>query len=206
MPCKLLSTFVCFGCCQDGVSIYSGALVDPPGKEAGRPYDPDPSRLIGSAIQPNFGGCLTPTLHLRGGESVGETAEPYGKIEGPCCFGGWSEMCCNFNFQVSSFNGPAKAGDLGLITKRKPASLAGAFVELASDADVYTIQFNDKADLTPSQKITILAGQVLADYMFFDGNTEKCSQDDNFVYCYCCYFSCIGAICPIYICIPKKSN
>ncbi len=99
---------------------------------------------------------------------------------------------------------PTKAGDVALITKKKPASLAAAFVELASDADVYSIVFNKSANLTASQKVTILAGQLLADYMFFDGNTEKCSQDDNARYCYCCYFSCIGKLCPIYIAIPRN--
>jgi hypothetical protein len=36
------------------------------------------------------------------------------------------------------------------------------------------------------------------------GNTEKCSQDDNFIYCYCCYYSLLGAVCPCYIAIPKN--
>jgi hypothetical protein len=42
--------------------------------------------------------------------------------------------------------------------------------------------------------------------LFGTGNTEKCSQDDNFVYCYCCYFSLIGAICPVYVAIPKNTG
>jgi hypothetical protein len=160
---------------------------------------------VGSAVQPNYGGWIRPTIHLRG-EGEKEDAQPFAKIEGPLCFGGWSEMCCNFQFFVSQFMSPTKAGDVALITKKKPASLAAAFVELASDADVYSIVFNESANLTASQKITILAGQLLADYMFFDGNTEKCSQDDSAVYCYCCYFSCIGKLCPIYIAIPKNSG
>lgn len=36
------------------------------------------------------------------------------------------------------------------------------------------------------------------------GNTEKCNQDDDFIYCYLCYFSFIGKICPCYVAIPKK--
>jgi hypothetical protein len=204
-PCKWLSTFVCFGCCQDGMEVYAGPLQDEEGKDIGRPFNLDQSRLIGSATQPNYGGFVTPTLHLRG-EGQKEDAEPFAKIEGPCCFGGWSEMCCNFQFFVSKFTSDKKSGDIAMIEKKKPASAAGALIELMSDADVYTIKFNESANLTPSQKVTILAGQLLADYMFFDGNTEKCSQDDNAVYCYCCYFSCIGAICPIYIAIPKNSG
>lgn len=205
MPCKWLSTFVCFHCCQDGVSVYAGAVEDDPKGEKGRPGLGDPNHLIGSVIQPNFGGWVIPTLEMRG-EGQDETATPFGKIEGPCCFGGWSEMCCDFRFTVSNFASPSKTGDLAFIIKKKPQSLAGGLRQLFSDADVYHIEFNGGANLTASQKATVLAGQLLADYMFFDGNTEKCKNTDDAIYCYCCYFSCIGYLCPIYIAIPKNSN
>lgn len=82
---------------------------------------------------------------------------------------------------------------------------AGMVRELVSDADVYSIEFKD-TQLDASKKATVLMGLLLADYMFFDGNTEKCSQDDSAVYCYCCYFSCLGKICPVYIAIPKNNG
>jgi hypothetical protein len=206
-PCKLLSSFVCFECCQDGMHIYADAIQNPPeGQEIGRPVPgTDTSKLIGSVIQPVYGGWFTPTLHLRG-EGALDTDVPFGKIEGPCFFGGWSECCCDFQFQTSHFNSAKRTGDVALITKKKPASLAGAFVELFSDADVYTIKFNEEAKLSAAEKTTVMAGQLLADYMFFDGNTEKCSQDEDAIYCYCCYYSCIGAICPCYIAIPKNAG
>jgi len=166
-PCKWLSTFVCFDCCRDGVHVYAGSVEDEPDKEKGRPYNLNPDRLIGSAIQPLYGGCCIPTLHLRG--KGADTDEPYGKVEGPCFFGGWSEMCCEFRFFTSSFNSPTKTGDLAIITKKKPSSLAAAFVELVSDSDVYGIEFKPDAKLTNEQKIGILSAQLLADYMFFDG-------------------------------------
>ena len=202
-PCKCLNTFVCFSCCQDGLHIYAGDIPNDP-KELGRFEQLPTEKLIGSAIQPNFGGCCTPTLHLFGPQTE-EKPEPFGKIEGPCIFGGWSEMFCNFNFFVSNFKSPGKSGDLGLIVKEKPKSAANALQELISDADNYSIHFSG-LDLTPEQKVTILGGQLLADYMFFDGNTEKCKQEGDTTTCYLCYCSIIGAIIPCQCSISSNSN
>ncbi len=91
-----------------------------------------------------------------------------------------------------------------MITKQRPQSGAGIFVEMFSNADNYTIEFNPQGNLTAEQKATILAGQLLADYMFFDGNTEKCNSDDSGVTCYFWYCSIIGAIIPCCIYIPKS--
>jgi hypothetical protein len=170
MPCKWLSTFVCFDCCRDGAHIYAGSVMDEPEKEKGRPYNLDASKLIGSVNQPTYGGCCIPTLHLRT-KDQSATDEPYAKVEGPCFFGGWSEMCCEFRFFTSWFKSESKAGDVAVITKKKPASLSGAFVELFSDADVYGIAFNQAAQLSNEQKIGVLGAQLLADYMFFDGTS-----------------------------------
>lgn len=166
-PCKWLDTFVCFDFCRDGMHIYAGSVEDEKDKEKGRPYNLNPDKLLGSAIQPNYGGCCIPTIHLRG--KGADTDEPFGKVEGPFFFGGWSEMCCNFKFYTSFFNSKTKAGDMAIITKKKPASLTGAFVELFTDADVYGIEFKEDAKMTAEQKITVLTAQLLADYMFFDG-------------------------------------
>jgi hypothetical protein len=203
-PCKWLSTFVCCACCQDGVDVYAGGFADPAdNKEKGRPTpEMNSDRLIGSVVQPIFGGINLPTLHLKSPQEP----EPYAKVEGPCFFGGWSEMCCNFKFAVSSMNNPTRSADLATIVKKRPNTLMGAVRELFSEADVYSIQFNGDAKLDASKKATVLAAQLLADYMWFDGNTEKCKNTDEAIYCYCCYFSCIGMICPVYIAIPKNSG
>jgi hypothetical protein len=93
-----------------------------------------------------------------------------------------------------------------VITKKKPQGLAGAFRELMTDADTYTIEFNSETlgKLSPAQKLTVLSAQLLADYMYFDGNTEKCQSDDSGVTCYFWYCSLIGAIIPCCIKIPKQ--
>ncbi|KAJ1420981.1 hypothetical protein B484DRAFT_452932 [Ochromonadaceae sp. CCMP2298] len=201
-PCKVLNLCVCFDCCRDGMHIYSGPVADQQDKERGRPYNLDPSKQIGSVIQPTWGGCCIPTLHIRDGGKQ-DTEEPDAKIQGPCIFGGWSEMCCTFNFWVSTFNGKNKSGDLAVIKKLKPQSMGGAITELTSESDFYSIDFKEES-LKTHQKVNILAGQLLADYMFFDGNTEKCDSDENFIYCYCFYCSILGWLRPCYIAIPKK--
>lgn len=201
LPCKWLSTFVCFACCQDGMTIYSGALHDEPNKEVGRPYIQNPQKKIGEVVQPIYAGCLTPTLHL----NIGNDA-PFSKIEGPCCFGGWSELCFDFRFVTSFFNSPPKTGDVAVITKKKPSNMSMLVTQLISDADVFTIEFNQNAKLTAAEKVTVLTGQLLADYMFFDGNTEKCDSDDDCIYCYCFYCSVVGHLIPCEICIPKRFN
>ena len=105
-PCKWLSTFVCFNCCRDGVHIYAGSVPTVPNVEEGRPTKQELlSKQLGSAIQPIFGGCCVPTLHLRGEGQV-DTDEPFGKVEGPCIFGGCIELCCSFKFYVSNYESP----------------------------------------------------------------------------------------------------
>eukprot|EP01033_Poteriospumella_lacustris_P013348 gene13348-9557_t len=202
-PCRWLDTFVCFECCQDGMDVYAGTLEDDPKGEKGRPFELDGQRdrLIGKVTQPIYGGYCNPEVHLQ----TADASEPFAKLTGPCFFGGWSECCCNFSFPLTSFNNKDSKGDLGVVTKQKPTSLAGAVRELTSEADVYTIGFGSPS-VTPAQKVTTLASQLLMDYMVFEGNTEKCSSDDNFIYCYCCYFMCLGALCPVYVAIPKRVN
>jgi hypothetical protein len=67
-------------------------------------------------------------------------------------------MCFSFKFYTSYFKSPTKAGDAAIITKKKPASLTGAVVELMTNADVYQITFNNT--LTPGQKTSVLAAQA----------------------------------------------
>jgi hypothetical protein len=152
--------------------IYSGSVEDEPEKDRGRPFNLNPNKLLGSVIQPTYGGCCIPTLHLRGKDQA-DTDEPYAKVEGPCFFGGWSEMCCEFRFFTSFFNSKTKEGDVAIITKKKPVSLTGAFVELFTDSDVYGVSFDESAQLTGEQKIHVLTAQLLADYMFFDGKKQN---------------------------------
>jgi len=205
-PCKCYGCFVCQSCCEDGMHIYAGEVTDPAKAEKGRPVlNSDGSvstdKLIGHVHQPCGAGGFTPTLHLKDSSDLNES--PFGKVEGPLCFGGWSECCFDFKFFTSRFASAKKTGDVALITKKKPQSIAGAAVELFTESDVYTIEFQDES-LTASQKATVLTAQLLADYIYFDGNTEKCKSDENAIYCYFFYCSVYGLLVPCEICIPTK--
>jgi hypothetical protein len=203
-PCKWLSTYVCCGCCQDGVHLYSGDVPNNQ-DELGRPLPITENPLIGSVNQPIFGGCCIPFLELRDGP---DNATPFGKVAGPCFFGGWLEMCCSFNFPVSYFNSSRQSGDIANIIKKKPVNVTQAAVQCCTEADNFGIKFSEEnlGKITPEQKLTVLSSQLLLDYMLFDGNTDKCKDTDSAVICYCCYFSMLGSVTPCCIAIPKNQN
>lgn len=216
-PCKWLSTFVCFDFCQDGMHLYAGAIEEGEGRP---PTDPLSikqlqSRLVGSAIQPIFGGFFSPTIHLftPSKDNIEQQQQPFGKIQGPCLFGGWSDLCFDFRLKVSRFksasttttstDGSSKQQptDLGVIVKKAPISMTGFAAEELSTASMFSIEFNAEADLDSSEKATILLGQLLSMYML--GKIEKCERHHHVIHCYCCYCSCFGAVRPVYISIPR---
>ena len=84
--------------------------------------------------------------------------------------------------------------------------MASGLAELFTDADNYTIAFDPSVKLTAAQKATVLASQILADYMYFDGNTEKCKSDENGITFYCWYCSILGCIAPCCIQIPTNAG
>ena len=90
----------------------------------------------------------------------------------------------------------------------KPTSIGQGITELMSDADNYSVQYNlnPKRKLTASEKVSVIAGQLLADYMFFEGSTEKFSEDADNYYINCCYCSCYGMLCPCSISISKNQG
>eukprot|EP01038_Epipyxis_sp_PR26KG_P008361 gene8361-11313_t len=186
---------------RDGLHVYMGSVVDNNKTDIGRSFPSDRNLLIGSVIQPLYGGWYGHTLHLR--DSMSEDIdEPFGKIEGPCLFGGWTEFCCQFKFYGSSFNSPRFTGDLAKIIKKKNAMTNGHYAEFQSNSSIFTIDFMDNTTLTAAQKVTVLSSQLLSDYMIFDGNTEKYKDDGGAYHCYFSYCSCIGYLFPCALSIP----
>lgn len=176
--------------------------------DCGRPYQLPEDRLIGSVLQPKYAGCVRPTLELNNGtDAQGLNHQPFGRIVGPCCFGGMSELCLDFRFYSSLWASPQFSADIAMITRKAPQGVGGFFREMFTDADTYTVEFNPSISndgrLTPSQKLTTLSAQVLIDYMLFDGNTKKCDCNDNGLTIYCFYCSVIGCAMPCCIHIPK---
>jgi len=200
-PCKVLMCCVCFGICEDGMKVYAGGVEEKPGGELGRPFEPPMDRLLGSVKQPYLAGGCFPALELRGERSQ-VTDTPFAKLEGPYCFGGITECCFSYNFWVSSFAGPSKSGDMAVITKEKPQGLTG-LINLAGNAETYRINFSADKQWTPAQKATVVASQILIDYMFFDGSTSWCEDKPQGTQINFCYSSCCGCLIPWSIIIPK---
>jgi len=202
-PGMCLGHLACFDCCLDGVTVVAGGTSEETSVDIGK-VDSAQQGIIGSSKVPCLGGHCHPTLHLR----EGTNDAPWAKLEGPMCFGGCSELCCDFSFPVSRFDSDSHAGDIAELTKRAPRGIAAAAKEMFSDADVFTVSFKDK-NLTPEQKALILGNQLLVDYMFFErGEQDKCgSLDDGsgfFINCCNCYF--YGIVCPCKINIKTGSG
>jgi len=168
-PCKCGQCCSCCDICRQEMTAYDG--------EGGQ---------VGYVKQPLFGGGFAPKLEVM--EREGE--EPYATIESDamCCIAG---LCCDHNFVVKDDEG----NEIGRVVKQKPSSFQELAVELASDADVFAIDF--KRDLDVRKKATMFGALYLIDYMFFEnegeGKVDLVNQQCSFK---CCDLYCCGCILP----------
>jgi hypothetical protein len=203
---KCAGCIICTDCCADNFTLVAGDVPSPDTKQIGQHLiDEVPNdRVIGSGKVPSpCGGMCTPTLNV---SSTTVGPEPWAKVEGPTCFGGCSEFCFDFEFPISKMDSEKKAGDLAMITKLKPTSLAGAATEALTDSDTFKIDFKD-AELTAEQKATFLATLLLTDYSYFEGVADKCHvNDDGSTTINCCSWYICGCMCPVQFTIPRQGG
>ncbi|GMI17895.1 hypothetical protein TrLO_g1388 [Triparma laevis f. longispina] len=116
-------------------------------------------------------------------------------INGPMCFGGCVELCCESNWIISDKK--SKSED-GRIIKQKPASMKDALREMATDADLYRLDFT--VGMGNAAKAALITSTLLLDYMFFERDMGVCKPtvgegglgcSTTLFNCYCC-----GCICP----------
>ena len=85
--------------------------------------------------------------------------------------------------------------EIGRIVKQKPSNFQELATELASDADVFAIEF--QKDLAVDKKATLFGALYLIDYMFFEnegeGKVDLVNQQCSFK---CCDLYCCGCTCP----------
>jgi len=193
-----LGCWACNDDCKDGYFLHAGDVVGEPGK-----VQMSSGRVMGFATQPSMGGGFTPTVNVM--ERLDETGSKWGamaKIEGPQCFGGCSELCCDSAWPVSKmaaddFHNRLFVGDFATITKRKPNGLGAALQEAMTDSDTYTIEFNPNVALAPQQKALMLSSLVQIDFMFFEKDNGMCKSEGGKIkitlfecYCYGCTCPC----------------
>ena len=157
-----------------------------------------------SEVPVPYGGCCTPTLHMYQGAPSLVEKQPYAKMEGPTLFGGCSELCCDYHFPISTFNGPSKQGDLAEIIKRAPDGATATCRALFSTADEYEIVFK-QPNMPVDQKASVLTSALLMDFMLFErGPRDKCgtTQDGKAFYINLFNCFCAGCVCPCRIYIP----
>uniref|UniRef100_A0A7S0P2R7 Phospholipid scramblase n=1 Tax=Calcidiscus leptoporus TaxID=127549 RepID=A0A7S0P2R7_9EUKA len=191
-----LGCCICSDSCKDGFYLQAGGQVRQVGEVGPTDY------TIGYAQQPDCGGYFTPTINLFNRTTGDGGYQPIAKIEGPCLFGGCSELCCSSSFPVSSLMADESLhtkkmlGNLAIITKEKPRNCKGCARELFTDSDSFTLTYKEGIGLTPQQKATMMAGLLLADYMLFEQDNGMCECKNNALYItffdyYCC--GCVGS-------------
>lgn len=174
-PCKCGQCFSVCDICRQEMTVYDG----PESK----------GNKIGYIKQPFMGGGLSPTVHIMDRE--GEDQEPVAtvKANAVCCIGG---LFCDHTFEVTDRDGRV----IGKIIKTKPSDLGQFAKELASDADVFALEFVDQGADTKT-KANMFAALHLIDYMFFENEGElkldAVNQECSFK---CCDLYCLGCVCP----------
>lgn len=208
---QLLGCFACTDGCTDSMYAYEGYIdysgstgyqtKAARGSSGGRDAKkiesisgaPSPMLMVRAPVG---GGGITPTLEVtRGGEMKGV-------IEGPTCFGGWSELCCDSTFYYSS--GPGKSGNLAEIKHLAPTDCCELWKACATDSDNFRIDI--KGDIDASDKVALLTGTILVDYMFFEIDEGLCHDDGQNVKCTLFLCFCYGCLCPCNINLPKNKG
>jgi len=168
-PCKCGQCCACFNICRQEMIAYDRTR-----------------NQVGYIRQPFMGGGFSPKLQVM--ERDGE--DPYATIESTafCCIAG---LCCDHTFVVKDPTG----NEIGRIVKQKPSNFQELATELASDADVFAIEF--QKDLAVDKKATLFGALYLIDYMFFEnegeGKVDLVNQQCSFK---CCDLYCCGCTCP----------
>merc|ERR1711865_461605 len=103
----------------------------------------------------------TPTINIMDRAAGQGEFSALAKVEGPCYFGGCSELCCDSQWNVSrmtpeTWDQKINLGDMAIITKKKPDSMSSALREMATDSDTFTMEFKPEAQLAPQQKATMI--------------------------------------------------
>ena len=216
---KLPHCWVCCEMCQDEMKIHAG---DVGGHSGGGGYQMPGSFGDASVVMlgkvPIGGGGCTPTIELFERQAPGViTAEtmdatmgqPFGVVEGPMCFGGCADFCCDTKFTIGNSPG---AADVASIIKKKPEDCSGWCRACCTPADTYDLKLTESGkEWAPEKKAMMLANMIHLDYMFFENDkfpvTCEMTEDQTlWITILCCLCYCYGCLIPIQCSIPIKTS
>ena len=205
-PC--LGCCICSDSCKNDMYLHAGALSpEVEAGKAGAAYD----KCIGLSTQPKCGGYFTPTINIMDRAAGPGEFSALSKVEGPCFFGGCSELCFDSTWNVSrmtpeTWEQKINQGDMAIITKKKPDGMSSALREAFTDSDTFTMEFKPEAQLTPQQKATMIASLLLVDYMFFEQDNGMLSCEGGKLKITLCETYCCGSLCPWNITISSQGG
>jgi len=198
--------------CQDEMRFHSEFHTDP--NEAGNLPTND---IIAIGKVPIGGGSCTPTVNVFNLPPGGMTADsveemqpaisPAFVVEGPTCFGGMYDWCCDTTFHVSRNAG---AQDMATIIKKKPEDCSQMCRACCTTADIYDMHIKPEGNVTGMEKAIIMGELAHLDFMFFERDQFPITcdyQPENktmIITCLLCLCYCYGCLCPIKCCCPLK--
>ena len=201
---RFAGCWVCCECCQDEMRIHRGDVG-----QAGDAGSLPEGTMLGRGIVPIGGGGCTPTVNIMD-RSAGVPEKQAAVIEGPMCFGGILDCCCDTSFKISRTKG--KSGDLGRIIKKIPEGCSGWCRAACTTADTYDIELTEAGaqTMTPFEKAAVISEAIHLDYMFFEKDQFpiSCEQRGNTTYLTltACLCYCYGCLCPIQLTVPLNSD
>jgi len=217
---RFANCWVCCECCQDEMRFHNGGDDFMHTRDGNARYAPskagecDVNDLLAIGKVPIGGGGCTPTIETfqiapgdAGDKLNVEGKKPIYVVEGPTCFGGCYDFCCNTTFTIGTEAGKA---DLVEIVKQKPDDCDTCCRACCSTADIYNFHVKEGAMIDKQHKAMMIGSMVHLDYMFFERDrfpvTCEREGDTTWVTILCCLCYCYGCLCPCKLAIPLKDK
>lgn len=203
---RLPNCWVCCAVCQDEMRFYEGQIGDHDvANQAGELFPNN--TVMAHGIVPIGGGGCTPTVEIFQGAPGVASEAPLAVLEGPMCFGGVKDWCCDTEFEISTKAGGR--GDIAKIAKKRPHDCGSCCKAACSTADTYDVNMTDPS--TSNQMKSLILGELVhIDFMFFEEDrfpiTCERAGDTNYLTILCCLCYCFGCLCPIKCVIPCKEK
>jgi len=180
---------ICCDMCADNITVYEGNIEGTPGNLENAPV---PVTML---KQPMCGGGIFPKLmeYPKGDDSGGSSSSPH-YFQGPCIFGGCSELVMPATYRYKTQD----KTEVAALVHMTPKTCYDVFLEICTDVDKFEIKYEPTA--TMADRATVLAGAFLVDYMFFEMDNGMISCSGGFppktIEFTCCFMFCCGILKP----------